>query len=91
MFVSNILSYIQNNTIKDYTYGDFNVWNFKSLVYNRNFSRNSVIASSDIISLIVLFFPEKKYDDIEKELYADDNALLNKLLRCFGPYTGNWW
>ena len=79
MFVSSILSYIQNDMIKDYTYRDFNVWNFKSVVYNRNFSKNSVIVTSDIISIIVLFFPEKKYDDIEDKLYADNNALLNKL------------
>ena len=81
-FVSSILSYIQNDMIKDLTFGYFLVWNFDPEAYAKYFSENCMIAVADIISIITLFFPEKSAT-ISRELYADDNALLNKLLRCF--------
>ena len=39
---------------------------------------------------IKMFFPEKSATIIQ-ELHADNNALLNKLLKCFcsEPYNGN--
>ena len=88
VFISNILSYIQNDRIEDLIYRYFNVWNFEPVVYKRKFFGNCMITVSDIIIIINLFFPEKRAT-ITQELYADDNALLNKLLRCFGTYNGN--
>ena len=81
-FVSSILSYIQNDRIKDLTYGYFLVWNFVREAYAKYFSEDCTIAESDIISIITLFFPEKSAT-IRRELYADDAVLLSKLLRCF--------
>ena len=90
VFISNILNCIRNNNIKDMTASYFIIWISKTVPYAKSFSRNRIITKADIISIVTLFFPEKKYDDIEKELFADDNALLNKLLRCFGTYNGNY-
>ena len=90
LFISKILSCIRNNSIKDITSGYFIIWISKTVPYAKSFSRNRVISTADIIPIIKMFFPEKKYNDIEEELYADNKALLNKLLRCFGPYNGNY-
>ena len=91
VFVSNILSYIQNDMIKDFTYGTFLLWDFNPVAYARNFSGNCTIAVSDILSIVTLFFPEKSAT-IRQELYANDDALLNKLLRCFRSelHNDNW-
>ena len=43
-------------------------------------------AASDIEIILKMFFPEKSAT-ISQELHADNNALLNKLLRCFGPWA----
>ena len=86
VFISNILSCIWNNSIKDYTSGYFIIWDSKPVPYGWNFSRK-YMDNRMIERIIKLFFPEKRYDDIEKELSADNNALLNKLLRCFRTYS----
>ena len=39
-------------------------------------------AASDIEIILKMFFPEKS-STISQELHADNNALLNKLLKCF--------
>ena len=82
VFISNILNYIQNDRIEDLIYSYFNVWNFEPVAYKRKFFGNCMITVSDIITIINLFFPEKRAT-ITQELYADDYALLNKLLKCF--------
>ena len=90
-FVSSILSYIQNDRIKDLTLGYFLVWNFVPDAHAKYFSENCTIAVSDIISIITLFFPEKDRQNIKKELYANNPVLLSKLLKCFcsKPYDSN--
>ena len=82
VFISNILSCI---SIKDMTSGYFIIWDSRPVPHGWNFSRK-YMDNRMIERMIKLFFPEKKYDDIEEEL-ADNNALLNKLLRCFRPWV----
>ena len=41
--------------------------------------------ASYIEAAITMFFPEKS-ETIREELHADDNALLNKLLKYIKPY-----
>lgn len=38
-----------------------------------------------VVTIVGLFFPEKKYDDIQKEL-IEDKQLLLKLYNCFPDY-----
>ena len=83
VFISSILSCI---SIKDITSGYFIIWDFKAEPYGWNISRK-YMDNKMIERIIRMFFPKKKYDDIKEELYADNNALLNKLLRCFGPWA----
>ena len=64
------------------------MWDFEPVPYKRCFSVNYMnykIALTDIETIITLFFPEKSAT-ISQELFADNNALLNKLLKYFRPY-----
>ena len=60
----------------------------------RKFSMDSMTfmnyAAADIEIILKMFFPEKSAT-ISQELHADNNTLLNKLLRCFcsETYYGN--
>ena len=81
-FISSIIKCLLNDKIRDLHFKDFNVYNFESIADKRNITmfKNSM-GVIDIISIIRIFFPEK--GDIREELFADDHALLNKLLKCF--------
>jgi hypothetical protein len=72
------------------TSGYFIIWNFEPVI--RQFSMDSMTfmnyAASDIEIILKMFFPEKS-STISQELHADNNTLLNKLLRCFGPDNDN--
>ena len=68
------------------------MWDFEPEIYGRQFSLSSIsytnYAASDIEIILKMFFPEKS-STISQELHTADNALLNKLLKCFcfGPAT----
>ena len=84
-FIGNIFSCIYNNSIKYITSGFFIIWDFNPVPYKRGFSTNYMnykrTTASYIEAAITMFFPEKS-TTISQELHADDNVLLNKLLRC---------
>ena len=83
VFFSSIINCLSNDRIKYLRYDDFDVMDFNPISYNTYFPLNkNSIECDDIISIINLFFPEKS-STIRDELFADDNALLNKLLKCF--------
>ena len=82
VFISSIINCLLNDSIKDLHFRDFNVWNFESIPDKRNITLyTNSFGVIDIISIIRIFFPEK--GDIRDELFADNHALLNKLLKCF--------
>ena len=69
------------------------MWDFEPEIYGRQYSISSMSninhAAADIEIILKMFFPEKS-STISQELHADNNALLNKLLKCFcsGPAIG---
>ena len=85
-FIGNIINCTQNVKIKDLTYGYFNVWKFGPIPYKINFSNTNIIGARDVEMTIKMFFPEKRAT-IRQELFANNYALLSKLLRCFGLYS----
>ena len=82
-FVGSIINCLLNDSIKDLHFDDFYVWDFNPIPYKRSFTLNkNIIGVIDIETIIKMFFPEKSAT-IKRELCADNNALLNKLLKCF--------
>ena len=67
LFISKILSCIQNNSIKDMTSGYFNIWDFDPVPYVRNFSKKYMDYGT-IKTIIKMFFPEKSVTAIRQEL-----------------------
>ena len=79
-FVDSICVY---NFMPDIGFAVFNPYTLDKI---NNIDKTSMVKlDQKIIDIIKMFFPEKKYDDIEEELIKDKQLLL-KVYKCFPDY-----
>ena len=76
-FVNIICAHSVHFSIQNGRFTVFNPFNYNNAVIN--------IPVQIVVNIINLFFPEKKRDDIIKEL-TEDKQLLLKLYKCFPNY-----
>lgn len=67
-----------HNIMTDVEFDMYNPYTYDNVVINKR-------SIQHIVNIINLFFPEKNFNDIEKELIKDKQLLL-KLYNCFPNY-----
>ena len=72
-----IVTYVYN-IMPDVKFDMYNPYTYDNAVINKTTIQH-------VANIINLFFPEKNYNDIEKEL-IEDKQLLLKLYKCFPNY-----